>query len=115
MGSERRLREAGVEAERRVLRYELGERLLKLRGGDVSAMVTYILREHLEPKTVVALRNGGHEVLVYWRTHQEIVVYDLPRGGFLEATGETYDAADGPGEWLEANHDELEWIHPDWR
>ncbi|MFC7231884.1 hypothetical protein ACFQMM_11560 [Saliphagus sp. GCM10025308] len=64
---------------------------------------------------VVVLRSGGREVLVNWRTQQSIVVYELPRTGFLEPTEVSYDAPDGPGAWLETNHNELEWVHPDLR
>ncbi|MFP9192976.1 hypothetical protein ACLI4Q_15150 [Natrialbaceae archaeon A-CW1-1] len=105
-----------LEAERRVLRYQLGERLLELRGGDVSRMVNRLVAVG-HRGGLVALRDRGSEVMMIERTGATdpigdcLAVHDLKRSGHMPRIevlwwGEDLEA------WLEAHHDELDWVHP---
>lgn len=81
----------GRERERWVVRYELAQRLLELRGGDVEAMVDR-LADGIVDGDLVALHDHG----------QQALVYDQLRGSILEG-------------WLKEHRDELEWIHHELR
>ncbi|WP_252697927.1 hypothetical protein [Natronosalvus vescus] len=103
-----------LEAERRVLRYQLGERLLELREGNVSSMVANLLRWHDSTFQILALRERGHEALIHFSggSGSSIGVYSVPRHGTVTFTGERLEYEDLET-WVEANSEELDWIHPE--
>ena len=101
------------ERRRRVVRYELGKRLLELRGGDVEAMVDRLLS--IVDGEVVALRDHGREALVYDDVRASIVdgrldLYRVGRDGSAARIETGYWRGD-LDEWLEEHRDELDWVH----
>ena len=108
------------DRKQRVLRYELGKRLLDLRGGNVETMVGALVRKDRFNWSVVAVRDRGHEALIYFeRTDQyenSLSVYDIKRSGELPHQDRLWkggkDRLEG---WLEEHRDELDWVHHEWR
>ncbi|WP_265108216.1 hypothetical protein [Halosolutus halophilus] len=73
------------ERNRRIVRYELGKRLLELRGGDVEAMVDRLARGFVDAD-LIAIRNRGREALVYDDAMADLLdgrldLYRIDRGG----------------------------------
>ncbi|WP_226008253.1 hypothetical protein [Natrinema salinisoli] len=107
------------ERNRRVVRYELGRRLLELRGGDVEAMVEQLARGFVDGD-LVALRDQGQEALVYDRVRTSIVdgrldVFGISRGGSVSRQETGIWRGDDLEGWLEVHRGELDWVHHEWR
>ncbi|WP_226008413.1 hypothetical protein [Natrinema salinisoli] len=103
----------------RVTRYELGKRMLELRGGDVEAMVERLARGFVDGD-LVAVRDQGHEALVYDRVRASILegrldVFGISRDGSVSRQETEIWRGDDLEGWLEAHRDELEWVHHEWR
>lgn len=98
--------------KQRVLRYELGQRLLELRGGDVEAMVRALCKRDGVFWTVVAIRDRGHEAVIYARRfdghENRLGVNEIDRDGELPFREQLWKGdEDRLEDWLEE--------HREWR
>ncbi|MFB1066793.1 hypothetical protein [Natrinema sp. H-ect4] len=105
------------EQNRRVIRYELGKRLLELRDGDVGPMVEALATPF--EGNLVALRERGREAVVY-RSNEFFAMgatldtYKIKTDGTQVYGGRVENDVDLE-DWLEVHCDELDWVHHEWR
>ncbi|PGF16192.1 hypothetical protein CP556_08750 [Natrinema sp. CBA1119] len=105
------------ERDRRVMRYELGKRLLVPRDGDVEPMIEALVT--MFEGDLVAVRDRGREALVY-RSNEFFAI-----GATLDAWKINTDGTQAYGgrlendvdleDWLEEHRDELDWVHHEYR
>lgn len=103
----------------RVVRHEVGRRLLELRGGDVEAMADAIATKCVDGR-VIALRSRGRTAVVLNRfsgteaLRYSLTEYDVLREGRLTRNERLWNGPD-PSEWIEDHRDELDWLRHDLR
>lgn len=93
-----------------VLRYELGQRLLELRSGDVEAMLRAICKRDGVFWTVVEIRDRGREAVIYARWfdghENRFGINEIDRDGELPFREWLWK---GDKDWLEVHRNELDW------
>ncbi|ELZ08496.1 hypothetical protein C479_14193 [Halovivax asiaticus JCM 14624] len=111
-------RQLKQQRKRRVIRFEVGKRLLELRGGDVEAMADAIATRTFDGR-VVALRKQGREAIVEGvfapiEKEYKLTRETIKRSGRFDFHEAIWHGTD-PLEWIEEHRDELDWVRHDLR
>ncbi|MWV38832.1 hypothetical protein [Natrialba sp. INN-245] len=110
-----------AQRRRRIIRYELSKRLLKLRDGNIKPIVDRLSNGFLDGE-LVAIRNQGDEALLYDRRRTSslegrLLSYDVHVRtdlAHLSFSDEIW-VGDDLETWFEENCDDLDWVYHAWR